>query len=305
MEKNIANINNIREFNRFYTNILGLIDKHILDSDYSLTEARILFELNEIGCCKANTLSAKLNIDKSYLSRILARFERKGLISKTISSADNRANFIELTEQGSCVIENLIKTSNCQIGQLLSSLNSRECNEICTAMETIKRHFSKATSSIEIRQFTNNDIDYIISCQINLYKVEYGLDTDNWKVYVTDGVNQLVNQFDPEKDVIYVLEVNDNVAGCIAIKHIKDDTAQLRFFFIEPTIRGLGAGNKLMDMAISFCKEKKYKCVILWTFSKLAAARHLYSKYGFQITDTHENTEWGECVLEERWDLHL
>jgi len=158
---------------------------------------------------------------------------------------------------------------------------------------------------ITIRPFTNNDINFIISRQINLYKLEYDLTSEIWEAYIADGVHQLVNQFDPEKDVIYILEANGDVSGCIAITHIEEDTAQLRFFFIEPALRGLGAGGKLMNMAISFCRDKKYKRVFLWTFSKLAAARHLYSKHGFQITDTHENSEWGETVLEERWDLDL
>lgn len=295
----------IREFNRFYTNILGLLDQHILNSDFSLTDARILFELNEIGCCMANALSTKLNVDKSYMSRIIGRFEKKGLISKKISREDNRANFIELTEEGSRVIDNLIETSNCQIGQLLAPLSEEECHEIYKAMETIKKHLAKATTRIEIRPFTNNDVDYIISRQINLYKIEYGFTSEIWKAYITDGVHQLVTQFIPEKDCVYILEANGNVSGCVAITHIGDETAQLRFFFIEPTLRGLGAGNKLINMAIDFCREKKYKRVFLWTFSELAAARHLYGKNGFRMTDTHENREWGKPVLEERWDLDL
>lgn len=308
MGDNINVVNYIRGFNRFYTNILGLLEQHILNSKFSLTEARILFELNEVGSCMASTLSARLSIDNSYMSRILAKFERKGLISKTISSTDNRVNFIELTEQGRFVIDNLIKTSNCQIEQLISELSSNECNEICAAMEIIKNRFTKATTNIEIRPFNNNDIHYIISRQINLYKIEYGFDTDTWKAYVADAVHQLINQFDQEKDIIYILEANGQMAGCIAVTHIEADTAQLRFFFIEPTLRGLGEGNKLMDMAVNFCKKKNYKHIILWTCSKLEAARHLYSKYGFQLTETHENVEWvelGEPILEEKWELDL
>ncbi|OPY28678.1 MAG: TDP-fucosamine acetyltransferase [Methanocella sp. PtaU1.Bin125] len=104
---------------------------------------------------------------------------------------------------------------------------------------------------------------------------------------------------------MYILE-NDGVpSGCVAITHVDEATAQLRFYFLEPEMRGLGAGHKLLDMAIDFCKEKKYERVFLWTFSTLMAARHLYGSKGFQITDTHENNDWGEPVLEERWDLEL
>ena len=298
-------INTIRNFNRFYTILLGLLDKHFLNSEYSFTEARILYEINELGSCMAHTLSARLKIDKSYMSRIINRFERKELVLKTVSSKDNRANYIELTELGSSVLDNLIKTQNCQIEQLLAPLGDKECHDICSAMETIKKHFIKSTTKTVIRPFTNKDIDYIISCQISLYKIEYGLTTETFKAYITGAVHQLVKQYDPEKDCVYILEANSNVSGCIAITHTEDRTAQLRFFFIEPALRGLGTGNKLIKTVIHFCKEKKYKRLFLWTFSTLFVARHLYSKNGFQITGTHENNEWGESVLEERWDLEL
>ncbi len=102
-----------------------------------------------------------------------------------------------------------------------------------------------------------------------------------------------------------ILECDGQRSGCIAITHISADTAQLRFFFVEASFRGLGTGHKLMDMAIDFCKEKRYKNVFLWTFSSLDAARHIYTKKGFQIEEVHENNEWGSPVIEERWNLEL
>lgn len=305
MGKDSEAVTNVRSFNRFYTNILGLLDQHILDSHFSLTEARILFELNEVGSCMAQTLSARLNIDKSYMSRMIGRFEDKGLIIKTVSSEDGRANYISLSDKGNDTIEALIQKSNNQIQNVLNALNDQECDDVLHAMDTIKKHFTKATTHLTIRPYDKSDIDYIISRQINLYKVEYGFTSDVWKAYVADGVHQLVNQFDTEKDCIHILEANGNVSGCIAITHTEQGAAQLRFFFIEPTLRRLGAGNKLMDKAIDFCRQKGYAHVFLWTFSELHAARYLYNKKGFHMTDTHSNTEWGEPVMEERWDLDL
>ncbi|MDR0778500.1 MAG: diphthine--ammonia ligase [Methanomassiliicoccaceae archaeon] len=161
------------------------------------------------------------------------------------------------------------------------------------------------TPKNKIRQFTNDDIDYMISRQINYFEEEYGFDKDAWKTYIADGVHELVNRFDPEKDVIFILESSGHVSGCIAVTHREDHTAQMRYLFVEPAIRGSGAGNELIGSAIDFCRERRYEHIFLWTFSELAAARHLYEKNGFKITDTHENKEWGEPILEERWDLHL
>ena len=160
-------------------------------------------------------------------------------------------------------------------------------------------------SSITIRPFTGPDVDFVISRQLALYKSEYGFTSEVRNTYLTDGVHTFVHHFDPEKDCMYILENKGVPRGCIAITHTGGATAQVRFFFLEPAMRGRGAGHLLMDMAIDFCKARDYEQVFLWTFSTLMAARHLYRSKGFRITDTRENTDWGEKILEERWDLVL
>jgi GNAT superfamily N-acetyltransferase len=172
-------------------------------------------------------------------------------------------------------------------------------------MKMTKEHTARATLNTAIRPFRLNDMDFVISRQLALYEREYGFTSEIWRAYLTDGVRNFVNQFDSKRDCMYILDNNGVPLGCIAITHVDEATAQLRFFFLEPEIRGLGAGRKLIDQAIDFCEEKKYRRVFLWTFSTLMAARHLYVTKGFQITETHENRDWGEPVLEERWDLNL
>jgi GNAT superfamily N-acetyltransferase len=160
-------------------------------------------------------------------------------------------------------------------------------------------------SAITIRPFEKRDIDFVISGQLKLYEVEYGLTSEIWRRYLTDGVDTFVQNFDEKKDCMYILEWNCIPSGCVAITHINEETAQLRFFYMEEHCRGLGLGRNLIDRAVDFCKEKKYRHVFLWTFSTLYAARHLYRAKGFKLTDGHENNDWGEPVLQERWDLEL
>lgn len=162
-------------------------------------------------------------------------------------------------------------------------------------------------SEIVIRPFNSeDDVKFVISGQLNLYETEFGFKTPTWVAYITDGVNELVNKFDNEKDCLYILESNGVPSGSIAITHHNYNTAKLRFFFLKPELRGLGAGRKLVDMAVDFCKQKRYKHIFLWTFSTLNAARHIYNSKGFKITDTRKNDSWGNTVLlEERWDLDL
>jgi len=168
-----------------------------------------------------------------------------------------------------------------------------------------KKQGDRTVSPITIRQFTGSDVDFVISRQLAWYKSEYGFTSEIWKEYLTDGVHMFVKNFDPLKDCMYILENEGIPSGCVAIMHTSATTAQLRFFFLEPAMRGRGFGHLLMDRAIDFCTERCYERVFLWTFSTLMAARHLYRSRGFRIIDTHENTEWGEKILEERWDLAL
>lgn len=146
MDKYIDTISDIRDFNRFYTQILGLLDKHILDSGYSLTEARILFEISKNEECTANAVISKLAIDASYMSRIIAKFQRDNILSKKVSQTDSRAKCIKLTEYGRSVIAELNKKSNEQINNLLVPLSIEECEQISEAMKTIKKHFSFSIS---------------------------------------------------------------------------------------------------------------------------------------------------------------
>lgn len=305
MEDRKAVINDIRGFSRFYTNILGLLDKHILESDFSLTEGRVLFELQEIGPCMANTLSQRLTIDKSYLSRILAKFEKDGLIEKEISGEDSRAYLIRLSEKGLEAFRSLSEKSSEQVARLLAPLDDTACREIRAAMGTIKKYLTWATFGLLIRPFTQDDIDFVILRQIVLYETEYGFTSDVWKSYVAEAVHKLVREFDPQRDCMLILERSGIPCGCIAIAHADETTAQLRFFFVEASLRGLGAGGRLMDTAMAFCREKNYRHVFLWTCDRLDAARYLYAKNGFHITNTHENNEWGAPMTEEQWDLDL
>lgn len=297
-------VSDVRQFNRFYTGVLGLLDRTILDSGFSLSEARVIYELNACGPCMAKELTDRLGIDKSYLSRMLGRLVKFGLVGKLPSPGDGRASDLALTETGIETVRELNVKSDQQIGRLLYVLTAAQRMEIRAAMETIQLQLEKA-KAVTIRPYTQADIPFVIRDQIRLYETEYGFSSDAWKTYVADAVNRLVERFDSTLDCMLILEYNGSPAGCIAITHAEGETAQLRFFFLGDAVRGLGLGGRLMELAVVFCREKEYKRIFLWTCSKLHAARHLYQKHGFHITQTQENDDWGQTVLEERWDVSL
>ena len=172
-------------------------------------------------------------------------------------------------------------------------------------MKTRKPQSGKKIPGFAIRPFRKSDLGYVISGQLALYAAEYGFTSETWNQYLTGGVHEFAERFDPERDCMYIAEHDHVPCGSIAIAHADDGTAQLRFYFIERELRGKGAGHQLIDRAIGFCRNAKYGRVFLWTFSTLGAARHLYAGREFRITDTHVNTEWGEPILEEKWEREL
>lgn len=303
--KKIDVVTEIRGFNRFYTNILGLLDQHIIDSGYSLTEARILFEISKTETCTANKLCSVLDIDRSYMSKIVNKFEKEQLISRSACDRDNRNIEIRMTEKGRKVFHELENSANEQIENLISSLDAADCEKLLGSIRTIKKYFSRATKDINIRPYREEDISYVIDRQLSLYESERRFTTDIWKKYLTQGVIALVENFDPQKDCMFILECDKSPAGCVAITHTNDKVAQLRYFFLEPELRGLGVGTDLLHKAIDFCRQKKYSQAFLWTVSAQETARKLYKKAGFVITETSENKSWGIPVLEEKWELDL
>jgi len=297
-------ITEIRSFNRFYTKILGLINQHILDSQYSLTEARVLFEINNIGNCTANILIEELGIDRGYISRILKRFEADGLIYKKTSSIDRRAYILHLTLEGKQILSNLTEKSNKQIQELVSNLKGNEQKELTTAMRIIENKLSSKLKSINIRTFQPKDIEHILKRHEDLYKAEYGFDS-TFVEYVANGIQTFLRKQNKNKENIWVAEYNGIPVGSIAIVKADNFAAQLRWLLIEPEMRGKGLGSKLIKTAISFCKENGYKLIFLWTLSILVDARNLYRRNGFITKETVEHDIWGKYRIEERWDLPL
>lgn len=303
--ENIDKITEIRGFNRFYTNILGLLENDLYGSGYSLSEARVLFEISKTEYCTAAQLCSALKMDRGYMSRIIRKFEKDCLVKRSESATDCRAIKIQLTEKGNELFHELNERSNQQIEDILLKLNEDEQLKLVKAMETVKKYLTKATANITIRPYKSSDVSYVIDRQLSLYETERHFTSEVWKTYLRQGVLELLKKFDSKKDCMLILEYNSNPAGCVAITHTSNDTAQFRYFFVEPELRGIGAGHQLLEEALSFSKEKKYRHIFLWTVSAQETARGLYKRAGFALTESHKNDEWGVPVLEEKWEKDL
>ncbi len=114
---------------------------------------------------------------------------------------------------------------------------------------------------------------------------------------------EFYKNYNPSFDKVWICEHNRNIVGFVLLMHRENNTAQLRYFYLEPAYRGIGLGKKLMQLFVGFLKEKGYQSSYLWTTHELHAAASLYTRYGFKLTEEKESTAFGKAVKEQRYDL--
>lgn len=296
----------IRRFNRFYTNILGLLDNHMLDSAFSLSEIRVLYEMDHMEKCTAKKIAEKLKMDHGYLSRIIKLFERKKLIYRVQSDEDRRWYFLYLTDEGKNLLSDLQKQSDKHINQMISPLTDNKKKELLESMNTIEDCLAEEPNQkVNIRyNLTPGDIGYLIYLHGWIYEEECGYN-HVFEGYVCKTFYDFLEKYDPEKDRIWFAEINGEIIGSIAIVAHSDIKAQLRWFIIHPSFRRTGLGRTLFNEAINYCYEKQFKTVFLDTTQDQQTAINMYMKKGFKKVSQIKNEAWGKVLTEEIYELKL
>ncbi len=296
-------VTRIRKFNRFYTNVLGLLNTAILDSPYSLSELRLLLEIDRMEKCTFARLSSLLNMDKGLASRQLKRLAGCGLVRKLPSPGDRRVEYLELTAHGQSVLSEMEAKSNGQIEQMICHLSDQEREELVQSMERVASALS-SRGTASIREYLPDDVDYVIGYHSELYKRDYGFNSS-----FVDYVDKPVRAFHAhrsKREQMWIAELNNQRVGAIAVVQTEENTAQLRWFIVDPKARGRGFGSSLIKTALAFCRDAGYQKVILWTADMLKVSRRMYAAHGFTLIETKENTSWtGQVIHEEKWELDL
>jgi len=298
----------VREFNRVYTNLIGLLHGGYLDSPYSLTEARVLFELahaGEAGGSEIGTLRRSLDIDAGYLSRILARFEADGLITRRRSESDARRRVITLTPAGEQALRGLDQRSAEQIGVLLDQFTEAEQQRLITAMATIQEITQRRgrLAAFVLRTPRPGDLGWVVQRNGALYTQEYGWDA-SYEALVARIVADYAGRADP-REAAWIAELDGTPAGCVFCMRKDDRTAQLRLLLVEPAARGLGLGEHLVAECLAFARRAGYREIVLWTNDILAAARRIYQRAGFELVDSDPHHSFGHDLVGQNWRLRL
>ncbi|MEZ5428474.1 MAG: helix-turn-helix domain-containing GNAT family N-acetyltransferase [Pyrinomonadaceae bacterium] len=300
-------IESVREFNRFYTKQIGLLNEHLLESPFSLTEARVMYELASRGACAAAELSGELNLDAGQLSHILRRFEKKNLIQKKKSKTDARQSILSLTELGHKEFKKLNNLSHNQIGTLLNDLGEEKSRRLARAMGQIKTLLSpekEFDKSFVLRNPNPGDFGWVVQKNGEIYAEEYHWD-EEYECLVAEIVAEFIKNFDGKKERCWIAEKDGENIGAVFLVKKDDEIAKLRLLIVDPKARGLGIGKRLVQECTRFAKTVGYKKITLWTNNVLIAARNIYEKEGYKLVKSETHRSFGQDLTGETWELDL
>jgi DNA-binding MarR family transcriptional regulator/GNAT superfamily N-acetyltransferase len=297
----------VRAFNRFYTGLIGALGGRHLHSPYSLTEARILYELaHGDATTDVLTLRRVLDLDASYLSRILARFEADGLVRRDRSEADGRRQVAVLTAKGREEFASLDARATDDVHRMLAELSDADQARLATAMGVIREVLGDAARppAYVLRPLRPGDLGWVVHRNAVLYAQEYGWDA-SYEALVARIVADYIDHHDPARETGWIAEMAGNPVGAVFCVRKDDETAQLRLLLVEPTARGLGIGGRLVDECVQFAVQAGYRRLVLWTNSVLTQARRLYERAGFRMEDQASHHSFGKDLVGQWWGLDL
>ena len=301
-----ARIAAIRRFNRFYTRKIGVLEQQLLESPYSLTEARVLFELAHRDEPTAKEIGAQLDLDPGYLSRIVQAFMDKGLVTRKPFPSDRRQFRLALTAKGRLAYGRLNRSSHDEIGEMLEKLPRGGEERLVTAMTAIERLLDDEAGRPEItlRVHRPGDMGWIVQQHGLLYAREYGWDI-SFEALCAEITAQFLKDFDPARERCWIAEIDGQQVGSVFLVKHSDEVAKIRLLLIDPAARGHGLGKRLVDECIAFARSCGYRKITLWTQSMLLAARGIYQNAGFVHVATEPHHSFGHDLIGETWELTL
>jgi DNA-binding MarR family transcriptional regulator/GNAT superfamily N-acetyltransferase len=295
----------VRAFNRFYTRRIGIVREGYLQSRFSLTEARVLYELAQTDSLTASKIGAALDLDAGYLSRMLRRFEQEGLLVRAPSEMDRRQNFLALTEAGRAAFTPLDQRSRQEIGAMLADLPEADQETVVTSMQSIARLLSdRPSTGWTVRHPAPGDIGWVIERHAALYAQEYNFN-HKFEALVAQVAGAFLAEHDPARERGWVVERDGVRLGSVFLMRKTDEIGKLRLLLVEPSARGLGLGRRLVQDCIAFARQAGYRRMTLWTNDILIAARGIYRAAGFQLISTEPHRDFGPPMVGEEWELEL
>jgi DNA-binding MarR family transcriptional regulator/GNAT superfamily N-acetyltransferase len=297
----------VRQFNRFYTQKIGVLHEGLLNSPFSLTEVRVLYELAHRERSVASELGRDLGLDPGYLSRILGSFKTKGFIDSKPSDQDGRQSILSLTEKGKAAFAPLNERARDEIAALLGALDESDQDKLVKAMETIRELLisgRKNKAPYLLRPHQPGDMGMVVHLHGTLYAQEYAWD-ETFEALVAGIVAKFIQDFDPRRERCWIAEMEEEIVGSVFLVKESETVSKLRLLIVHPKARGLGVGRKMVSECLRFAKQAGYRKTMLWTNNVLLAARHIYETMGFKLVLEEPHHSFGHDLVGETWEMEL
>jgi DNA-binding MarR family transcriptional regulator/GNAT superfamily N-acetyltransferase len=303
MASDTARVAAVRDFNRFYTRVIGVLSEGLVRTPYSLTEARVIFELAQRDRTEVTALRRDLDLDPGYLSRMLGRFESDGLVARETSTVDARRQVVRLTKQGRAAYRTLDHRSAEDVGRLLGRLDDGQQRRLLAAMTEVRDLLDgapKQPPELTLREPGPGDLGWVVARNGAIYAAEYGWDA-TYEALVARIVADFVEHRDPERERGWIAELDGERVGCVFCVKADTTTAKLRLLLVEPAARGNGVGGRLVDECVRFARGAGYTAMTLWTNDVLRAARRSYERAGFTLVAREPHHSFGHDLVGETW----
>ena len=300
-------IDAVRQFNRFYTQKIGVPHEGLLSSPFSLTEVRVLYELAHRERPVASELGKDLGLDPGYLSRILSNFKTKGFIDSKPSEQDGRQSILRLTKRGKAAFAPLNDRARDEIGILLGALSDSEQIHLVRAMGSIRELLSpgpKNKTPYLLRPHQPGDMGWVVHLHGMLYAQEYGWD-ETFEALVAGIVAKFIQNFDAKRERCWIAEIDGEIVGSVFLVKESETVSKLRLLLVHPKARGLGIGKRMVNECLRFARQVGYRKTVLWTNNVLLAARHIYEVAGFKLVLEEPHHSFGHDLVGETWELEL
>lgn len=296
----------VRRFNRFYTRQIGVLEEHLLGSQFSLTEVRVLYEIANRQNSTAKDLCTELGLDRGYVSRMLQTFQEHAWIKVVTSPDDRRRQFLSLTAKGHNVFDPLDRRSSEEVAALITKLSPSQQKKMLAGIRDIESALAPTktrTAPFTVRQHRPGDMGWVVQRHGELYWQEYHYD-ERFEALVAEIVAEFIQKLDPSCERCWIAEREGERVGSIFLVKKSASIAKLRLLLVEPSARGLGIGKRLVSECVDFAKHAGYKKVLLWTQSELDAARAIYKSAGFERIAEERHDSWSrKNLVAETWEL--
>ncbi|HAU22674.1 MAG TPA: MarR family transcriptional regulator [Erythrobacter sp.] len=294
----------IRAFNRDFSQLMGLLDPHYMGSEMTVLEARVLYEIRENSPALARDIAAELNLDPGYLSRIVARLEKREWIQRG-KGKDARQRPLALTKLGERKFRDLDEVTAAATARMIGRYGEDGARRIGALLSQAgELLFDKSPSDWSIRTFRPGDMGMITARQAILYREGWGWDYQ-LEALIGEITAKFLRDFKEVREQCWVAERDGRMLGVVFLIEDDEKTARLRLLHVEPEARGLGIGAALVHQCTLFAREAGYKRIALWTHAVLYSARRIYAAEGYEIISTHEHDDFGKMEKSEHWMLEL